>query len=115
MKTKQLFKKLSSVFLILLLVLTAFRAFAQNQMKTWYMDNSSIDFSTGVPNLNANGNTNNYPPNVANGCYGISNNTLFTVRDNEVFNQQGNLIFTLPTGYITVNNLPWNNCECLHN
>lgn len=107
MKTKLLLKKCSNALLILLMVLTAFRAFAQNQMKTWYMDNSTIDFSTVIPILNANGDPNNYPPNVANGCYGIANNTLFTVRDNAVINQLGTTIFTLPTGNITVGNLQY--------
>jgi hypothetical protein len=107
MKTKRLLKNGGNALLVLLMVLNAFGAFAQNQMKTWYMDNSTIDFSTGIPILNANGDPNNYPPNVANGCYGIANNTLFTVRDNAVINQLGNTIFTLPTGNITVGNLQY--------
>jgi hypothetical protein len=98
MKTKNFIKKWCNVLLILLMVLVTFRAFAQNQMKTWYMDNSTIDFSTGTPVLSANG-TANTSPMMTNGAYGISNNKLFTVKDFNVYDLNDNLMFQIPTQY----------------
>jgi len=81
--------------MLLIMLFFGFSAGAQNQMKTWYMDNSTIDFSNGTPILNANG-TANTSPMITNGAYGISNNKLFTVKDFNVYDLNDNIMFQIP-------------------